>query len=112
MSKLDGNNRWKGKMLLTEHQEQYDARQTKPAAGRATTAELTKVRDLIMYPHMLTLIDRAIEDVNHSSNVFRRHFAKYLQLMIAAISKDLYALRKELRLLNIKAVEDETLDEV
>jgi len=112
MSKLDGNNRWNGKMLLTEHQEQYDARQTKTPSGRATIAELTKVRDVIMYPHMLTLIDRAVEDVNHSSNVFRRHFAKYLQLMIAAISKDLYALRKELRQANIKVVEDETHDDV
>jgi len=32
--------------------------------------------------------------------------------MIAAISKDLYALRKELRQLNIKIVEDETHDDV
>ena len=26
MSKLDGNERWKSKMLLTEHQEEYESR--------------------------------------------------------------------------------------
>jgi len=111
MSKLDGNKRWQSsKMLLTEHQEQYDARRNKPASGRATTAELTMIRDVIMYPHLLTLCDRALEDVGRSSNVFKRHFAKYLQLIIAAISKDLYALRKNLRQLNIKVAEDETYE--
>lgn len=37
MSKLDGNERWKSKMLLTEHQEQYESRNDPKKTSRPTT---------------------------------------------------------------------------
>jgi len=98
-------------MLLTEHQEQY-ANRNKKNQGRVTIEELTMIRDTIMLPHMLTLCERAIADVRFSANVFKRYFEKFLQMIIAKISKDLYTLRKELRTRNIKLIDEEMDDGV
>lgn len=106
MSKLDANGRWGGKMLLTEHQEQYKDRHKKQQ-GRATSEELTMIRDAIMYPHMLTICDKSIQEVKHSTNLFRRYFEQCIQLIMDRINKDLYALRKEMRARNIKIFSDE-----
>jgi len=110
MTKLDGNERWKGKMLLTEHQEQYQNRHDKAQTGRATTEELTMIRDLIMYPHMLTMCDRSLQEVKRSPNLFKRFFERFIQLLMERISKELFSLRKELKNRNIKVFDDETVD--
>lgn len=110
MTKLDGNERWKGKMLLTEHQEQYENRQNKSLAGRATSEELTMIRDIVMFPHMLTMCDKSLQEVKRSPNLFKRYFEQFLQLLMNKISKDLFSLRRELKLRNIKVFDDETND--
>jgi hypothetical protein len=110
MSKLDGNERWKGKMLLTEHQEQYQNRQNKGLSGRATSEELTMIRDLIMYPHMLTMCDKSLQEIKRSPNLFRRYFEQLIQHIMDSISKDLFSLRREMKNRNIKVFDDETTD--
>lgn len=112
MSKLDGNERWKGKMLLTEHQEQYENRHNKAIVGRATSDELTMIRDSIMYPHMLTMCDKSLQEVKRSPNLFKRFFEQFIQLLMEKISKDLFSLRRELKKRNIKVFDDETNDGV
>lgn len=110
MTKLDGNERWKGKMLLTEHQEQYENRHNKALVGRATTEELTMIRDIVMFPHMLTMCDKSLQEVKRSPNLFKRYFEQFIQLLMDKISKDLFSLRRELKYRNIKVFDDETID--
>ncbi|QMV40239.1 hypothetical protein [Cohnella cholangitidis] len=110
MTKLDGNERWKSKMLLTEHQEQYQNRHNKSNIGRATTEELTMIRDSIMFPHMLTLCDKSLQEVKRSPNLFKRFFEQLIQLIMDRISNDLFLLRREMKSRNIKVFDDETAD--
>lgn len=110
MTKLDGNERWKSKMLLTEHQEQYQDRHNKTLTGRATTEELKMIRDLIMFPHMLTMSDKSLQEVRRFPNLYKRYFEQFVQIMMARISKEMFALRRELKARNIKVFDDETAD--
>ncbi|RKP50047.1 hypothetical protein D7Z26_19735 [Cohnella endophytica] len=110
MTKLDGNERWKSKMLLTEHQEQYQNRHNKTLTGRATNEELTMIRDVIMFPHMLTMSDKSLQEVRRTPNLYKRLFEQAVQLIMNKISKDLFALRRELKNRNIKVFDDETAD--
>jgi len=110
MNKLQGNERWKSKMLLTEHQEQYEKRHDKALAGRATTEELTMIRDSIMYPHMLTMCDKSLREVERTPNLFRRQFAQVIQLIMDKISREMFSVRRELKNRNIKVFDDETVD--
>ncbi len=77
MSKLDGNERWKSKMLLTEHQEQYQERNNKTLIGRATTDELRMIRDVIMFPHMLTMSDKSLQEVRRTPNLYKSYFEQF-----------------------------------
>jgi hypothetical protein len=110
MTKLDGNERWKSKMLLTEHQEQYQNRDSKAQVGLATAEELTMIRDLIMYPHMLTMSDKSLQEIKRSPNLYKRFFEQFIQLLMDRISKELFSLRRELKNRNIKVFDDETVD--
>ena len=96
-------------MILTEHQEQYD-RKHERSAGRPTTEELVMIRDSIMLPHMLTMSDKALQDVKRSTNLFRRYFERMLQMLMDRISKELFTLRREMKARNIKVFDDETHD--
>lgn len=112
MSKLDGNERWQSKMLLTEHQEQYENRSKKIQTGRITTEELTMIRDAIMLPHMLTMCDRSLQDLRTSRHLFKQLFEHNIQVLMNIITKDLSRINRELRQRNIKIFSDETHDGV
>jgi hypothetical protein len=110
MSKLDGNERWKSKMLLTEHQEQYQERNNKTLIGRATSDELTMIRDVIMFPHMLTMSEKSLQEAKRTPNLYKKYFEQFIELVMDRITKDLFALRRELKSRNIKVYDDETAD--
>lgn len=110
MTKLDGNERWKSKMLLTEHQEQYERRRAPKHAGRATAEEIHMIRDAIMLPHMLTISQRAHDDVMRSGNPFKHHYAAMTQIVMDLIAKELYRIKRELRDRKIKIEADEAQD--
>lgn len=109
MSRLDGNGRWQTKMLLTEHQEQYEKRRETPS-GYAKPEELKMIRDSIMLPHMLTLSNKSLEDLRFSKNLYRKYFERFVQEMMNRISRDLSKLQRDLRERNIKVFDDETRD--
>ncbi len=110
MSKLQGNERWKSKMLLTEHQEQYENRGRQPLKGRITPEELTMVRDSSMYPHMLTMCDKSLQEVRRTPNLLKQPLGEFIQIVMDKISREMFSLRRELRGRNIKVFDDETLD--
>ncbi|WP_019911578.1 hypothetical protein [Paenibacillus sp. HW567] len=112
MSKLDGNERWKSKMLLTDHQEQYENRNKSRQTGRIMTEELTLIRDAIMFPYMLTMCDKSLQDLRNSSHLFKQIFEQIVQFIMNCITQDLTRVNRELRQRNIKIYSDEMSDGV
>jgi len=110
VSKLEGNVRWQSKMLLTEHQEQYESRNDPKPAGKATPEELTMVRDYVLLPHLLTILQNSLEEIQNSPNVLKRVFASITQLLMNRVTKDMYNIKRELSRRNIKILNDEQVD--
>lgn len=79
-------------------------------AGYATTEELRMIRDSIMLPYMLTMADKARQDIDRSEHMFRRHYAGMTRLIMDKITADLAELRRELRMRKIKVDEDGSSD--
>lgn len=120
MSKLDGNERWNAKMLLTEHQEKYDDRQEeKRQEGKQEekrqsprAEELKLIRDYILLPHLLTMVQRDMDEINRSQLLLKRMYQDVTQTLMNRISKDAHTLRQELSRRSIKIVADEQIDSV
>lgn len=110
MSKLDGNGRWESKMTLTEHVEQYEKRNEPKNLNRPTTEELTMIRDFILLPLMLNMVQKAADEIKNSTNILRRHFWFSTQILMNRIENDMYLLRKELTRRNIKVMTEEQVD--
>ncbi|MFC5702228.1 hypothetical protein ACFPVX_13075 [Cohnella faecalis] len=110
MSKLEGNERWKSKMLLTEHQEQYDDRKTIKKTGQPTPDELTMIRDYVLLPHMMTIVQKSIDDIGRSPNTLKRLYSATAQVILNRLSKDSLDLRRELSRRNIRIMSDEQVD--
>ncbi|ANS74982.1 hypothetical protein AWM70_10525 [Paenibacillus yonginensis] len=110
MSKLDGNERWKSKMLLTEHQEQYEQRRAdgaKVPASRPTEAEMIMIRDYILLPYMLSMVEKSLDDMEHRANLLKPLYLMAGKVVRSRISEDLYLLRRELARRNIRVFRDE-----
>ncbi|QHT60835.1 hypothetical protein GXP70_13335 [Paenibacillus lycopersici] len=125
MSKLDGNERWKSKMLLTEHVERYDEHHADggaPGAAAAvqaraprerniiTTEERAMLRDYILLPHMVKMVEKSIADVEHMTTVLKRAYLMAGQKILDRVSQDLYGLRRELNQRNIRILNEEHAD--
>ncbi|WP_440113651.1 hypothetical protein [Paenibacillus sp. QZ-Y1] len=54
MTKLEGNERWKTKMIMTEHVEQFEEQRRDTGNKLITIEERTLVRDLILLPYIDT----------------------------------------------------------
>ncbi|MHA7962860.1 hypothetical protein ACX93W_01860 [Paenibacillus sp. CAU 1782] len=111
MSKLDDNNRWSGKMLLTEHAEQYDAMKSEvPTVGRPTLDELTMIRDAVMYPYIITMLQNGIDNVTASRLPLKSLLERCLEVLMNSVSDNKFALNRELRKRNIKVHNEEAGD--
>jgi hypothetical protein len=107
MSKLDGNERWNSKMLLTEHQEQYEDRNSPTQSSRPTTEEITMIRDYILMPHMMTMVQREMDKIRQNGGILKRINLILAQVLMNMISKDMYELKRKLAKANIKILNDE-----
>jgi hypothetical protein len=111
MSKLDDNNRWSGKMLLTEHQEQYDAKKAGiPTTGRPTIDELTMIRDAVMYPYIVMMLQNGIDNVEASRLPLKSLLTRCLEVLMNSVSDDQFALKRDLRKRSIKVQNEEAGD--
>ncbi len=111
MSKLDGNERWKSKMLLTEHQEQYEARDKRPTQ-RQTEEERFLVRDYVVLPHMLTMADNSHRAILLTANPLKSVIALFLQALMNRISGEMRNTIHEFNKRNIKVTQDEQIDDI
>ncbi|GGH25521.1 hypothetical protein [Paenibacillus segetis] len=107
MSKLDDNERWKSKMLLTEHVEGYEQRQQSHENKIITTEERTMIRDYILLPYMEKMVQKSLADIEYSTNILKRLYLMAGQKILDQIVNDLYRLRRELKRRNIKLLTEE-----
>lgn len=109
MSKLSGNERWKTKMLMTEHVDEYEGQGKEEGDGRTmlTTAERTMVRDLILLPYIDTMVSRSMQEIERSGNILTKMYLMAGRYIQNRIMKDTYRLQKELKQRNIRFVADE-----
>jgi len=111
MTKLDGNNRWGGKMLLTEHQERYDQRNG-ILAVKASAEELRLIRDSILLPHLMTMLQRSIDEISRSQISMHNVMARFMRVLLDRVSLESFNNRRELKKRNIKILSDETHDDI
>ncbi|WP_054939076.1 hypothetical protein [Paenibacillus ihuae] len=109
MTKLDGNERWKSKMLLTEHVEQYEEKHRDKGIRNniLTSEELSMVRDLILLPHIDTMLSRSMKEIENSGNILTKLYLLAGRFIQNKIMQDTYKLQKELRHLNVRFIADE-----
>lgn len=107
MSKLDGNERWKTKMIMTEHVEQYEEQQRDNGAKMITIDERTMIRDIILLPYIDTMVSKSLKEIEHSSNILKRAYLMAGQTIQRRIMQDTYHLQKELKQRNIRVLADE-----
>lgn len=115
MSKLDGNDRWQNKMLLTDHVDQYEQQQNKQEENESvktmlSNRERTMVRDMILLPHIDTMLSKSIAEIERSGNIMTKMYLLAGRYVQNRIMKDTYALQKELRQRNIRFIADEQDD--
>lgn len=79
-------------------------------SGIITVEELTMLRDYILLPYMLTMVQKSVDDIEHSPNILKQLYLAAGQAVINKISKDMYDLRRELTKRNIKIISDEHAD--
>ncbi len=100
-------------MLLTEHQEQYEQRHAHTAKvppSRPTEAELIMIRDYILLPYMLSMVEKSLDDIEHRANLLKPLYLMAGKVVRSKISEDLYLLRRELAKRNIRVFRDEQED--
>ncbi|WP_440960484.1 hypothetical protein ACN6KS_22085 [Paenibacillus nitricinens] len=107
MSKLEGNERWKTKMIMTEHVEQYEEQQRVNPDKKITMEERTMVRDLILLPYIDTMVSKSLKEIEPSSNILKRAYLMAGQAIQRRIMQDTYRLQKELKQRNIRVLADE-----
>ncbi len=112
MSKLDGNERWKSKMLLAEHQEQYQDRHNKTPTGKATIEELKLIRDSILLPHILTMAQKGLDEINGSRITLHQIMAQFMRVLMDRVSLEAFHTRRELKQKSIRVLSEETIDEI
>jgi hypothetical protein len=112
MSKLDGNERWKSKMMITQHVEQHENRHEAKFSGVATKEELTMIRDKVMLPHVMTMLQKGIDSIATSTFTLKDLSIRSLELLLYMAGEDDRELRKELTRRNIKIHLEESGDDI
>lgn len=107
MSKLDGNERWKSKLLLTEHADQYEQQNGTPRNNLITSEERLMLRDYILLPHMETMVQKSLSEVEYSVNILKRSYLMAGQYIMEKVIQDQHRLRREMKQRNIKILHEE-----
>lgn len=107
MSKLDGNERWKSKLLLTEHADQYERQDGAPRNNLITSEERVMLRDYILLPHIETMIQKSLSELEYSVTILKRSYLMAGQYIMERVIQDQHRLRREMKQRNIKILHEE-----
>ncbi|MBJ6363322.1 hypothetical protein ACFOQM_19055 [Paenibacillus sp. GCM10012307] len=113
--KLEGNGRWESsRMMLPEHREQYlqmkAAQSEQPRAQIPTREELELIRDAVLLPMMLSVVDKNYREMEASTSSLKRLYMVATNVLLNRIHRDLARVKRELRNRSIKVFEDERVD--
>jgi hypothetical protein len=97
-----GADRWTTKFLLKEHIEGYETRNEKPMGDQPTIEELTMMRDYILLPFLLTVVQRNIDKMKEDKVLLKTLYVGLAEHIASSIDRDLYQLRRELTRRNIR----------
>jgi hypothetical protein len=67
-----------------------------------TEEELTMVKDYILLPFLLTILERDLNAIDQSTVKFRETYKRFIRCKMENVTKDLGNIRKEFRKRNIK----------
>ncbi|OPH53003.1 hypothetical protein BC351_32620 [Paenibacillus ferrarius] len=112
MSKLlDGNGRWSTKFMSPEHSAALQQRhQQQPQTTMPTKEELEAIRDFVLLPMLLSIVEKNKQEIERTSYSMRTVFVKAANIIQNLMTNDLQAVRKLLKERNIKVFEDEMID--
>jgi len=116
--KLEDNGRWESsRMMLPEHREQYLEKHRATAAESIakripTKEELTLVRDSVLLPMILTIVDNNRRELELSTNSLRNFYVTAAEALMKSIHTDLVAVKKALKEHGMKVFEEERADAV
>ncbi|PZE22593.1 hypothetical protein [Paenibacillus xerothermodurans] len=113
--KLAGNGRWESsRMMLPEHREALLERRNAPTeikrAEVPTKEELEMIRDSVLLPIMLTMVEKNGKELQLSTNTLRKLYLAATQILMNRLHAELARLRRELRERQIKVFEDDRED--
>lgn len=78
--------------------------------GRPTLDELEMIRDALLLPNMVIMLERQREEMEYSQHMLKPLYLKVVDALIAAVNRDLSQLRMELRRRKIKTWAGEQKD--
>lgn len=93
--------RWTTKFLLKEHTEAYEVRYNKPLGDQPTVEEWVMIRDYVLLPYMLTVIQRSIDRLQTGREMFKALYIALAEEIAGTAEKELFELRRELTRRNI-----------
>ncbi|GBG06506.1 hypothetical protein PAT3040_01033 [Paenibacillus agaridevorans] len=99
-------------MLLTEHKEQFESRDQPKLSGRPTPEEYVMIRDFVIYPQLVKMVQKSMDDMGFSHVALKGVILRCLEHIMFNISDDFFKHKKELKNRNIKVVEEETNDDI
>lgn len=70
-----------------------------------TTEERTMIRDYILLPHLQSMVQKSLDDIEYSTNVLKRLYLMAGQRILDQIAIDSRKLRQELKQRNIRMIE-------
>ncbi|UUZ85694.1 hypothetical protein LJK88_20625 [Paenibacillus sp. P26] len=88
-----------------------DAQKTFTRKG-PTQEEFVLIRDYILLPYMLTMLQRSIDDIEHGSNLMKKLYLSAGRTVMDKISADMLELRRQLKQRNIKITGEEHVEMV
>lgn len=105
---LDSNERWVSKVIAPELREKI----AEPTTGRATIEEQYMIRGYIIYPHIITMLQKSMSDLEFAHVALKGVITRCLEQIMFTVSDDFHALKRELKRRGIKVEDDIINDEV
>lgn len=88
--------------------QQKHQQQSQPAMP--TKEELEAIRDFVLLPMLLSIVEKNKQEIERTSYSLRTIFVKAANIIQTHITNDLHAVRKLMKERNIRVFEDELID--
>ncbi|RAP76991.1 hypothetical protein [Paenibacillus montanisoli] len=114
MSILEGNGRWTTKFMSPEHKAQYLEQKNEEMQGKPQALSqqiMITVRDSVLLPMMMNVIEKNRKEIERSNYSLKGLYTASADALLDLVHDDLVKVKKELRELHIKVIEDDRIDD-